>query len=42
MWIYCKYITKNGMRIYPHNAKCFRFWVEDKTPSKSTTPKKGT
>ena len=24
-YIYCKYITKNGRRIYPKNAKAFRF-----------------
>lgn len=29
MWIYCKYITKNGIKIYPKNASCFCFWVED-------------
>ena len=29
MWIYCRYITKNGVRIYPKNARFFRFWVEE-------------
>lgn len=29
MWIYPKYITKNGVRIYPKNANCFRFWVDN-------------
>lgn len=29
MWIYCPYIVKNGIRIYPKKAKVFRFWVED-------------
>ena len=29
MWIYCRYITKNGVRIYPKNAMFFRFWVDD-------------
>ena len=29
MWIICKYITKNGVRIYPKNARFFRFWVAD-------------
>ena len=27
-WIYCKYIVRNGKRIYPKNAKAFRFKVE--------------
>ncbi len=35
MWIYCRYITKNGVRIYPKNKKYFRFWVEDKGKKKS-------
>jgi hypothetical protein len=26
--IICKYITKNGKRIYPRNARFFRFEVE--------------
>lgn len=30
MWIYCRYITKNGVRIYPKTAQCFRFWVNKK------------
>ncbi len=29
MWIYSRYITKNGKRIYPKKARCFRFWVDD-------------
>lgn len=29
-WIVCSYIVKNGRKIYPKNAKCFRFWVDDK------------
>lgn len=29
MYIYCRYITKNGVRIYPKNGKVFRFWVDD-------------
>lgn len=35
MWIYCKYITKNGVRIYPKNGKVFRFWVDEVKPDKS-------
>lgn len=30
MWVYAAYITRNGVRIYPKNAKCFRFWVDDR------------
>lgn len=26
----CKYITKNGRRIYPKNGKFFSFWVKAK------------
>ncbi len=29
-WVYCKYVVKNGKRIYPKNAKVFRFWVSTK------------
>ncbi len=29
MWIYSRYITKNGVRIYPKNGKFFRFWVDE-------------
>lgn len=29
MWVYSRYITKNGVRIYPKNARFFRFWVDD-------------
>lgn len=34
--VFCRYITKNGKKIYPKNAKLFHFWVEKKpeTPSK--------
>lgn len=39
MWIYCRYITKNGVRIYPKNAQYFRFWVDDDKNNK--TQKKG-
>lgn len=28
--VYCRYITKNGKRIYPKNAKVFRFFVKIK------------
>lgn len=30
MWVYARYITKNGVRIYPKAARVFRFWVDDK------------
>lgn len=29
MWIYCRYITKHGKKIYPKNSRFFRFWVDD-------------
>ena len=29
VWVYCKYITRNGHRIYPKGKKVFRFWVDD-------------
>jgi hypothetical protein len=28
--VICRYITKNGKRIYPKNAKYFHFWVDEK------------
>lgn len=41
MWIYCRYITKNGVRIYPKNKRYFRFWVDDeKAVDENTTDKK--
>jgi len=27
--IFCRYIRRNGRRIYPKNAKYFHFWVDD-------------
>lgn len=29
MWLYRRYIVKNGIRIYPKDASCFRFWIDD-------------
>lgn len=26
-YIYCKYIVRNGVKVYPSRAKVFRFWV---------------
>lgn len=26
--IYCTYITKNGVRIYPKHSKVFRLWIK--------------
>jgi hypothetical protein len=26
--VFCRYITKNGKRIYPKNAKFFHFFVK--------------
>ncbi len=28
--IFCRYITRNGKRIYPKNAKLFHFFVKEK------------
>lgn len=28
-YIYVRYITRNGVRIYPRNAKAFRILVKD-------------
>lgn len=28
--VFAPYITKNGKRIYPKNAKFFHFWVRKK------------
>lgn len=28
--IFCKYMIRNGKRIYPKKAKCFHFWVKVK------------
>lgn len=40
MWIYRRYITKNGIRIYPKKGKVFRFWVdEDKTVENTSSNK---
>lgn len=41
MWIFCRYITKNGVRIYPKNKNFFRFWVDDeKADDKNADSKK--
>jgi len=29
-WICSAYIMKNGKRVYPKNARCFRFYVGGK------------
>lgn len=28
--VFARYITRNGKRIYPKNAKYFHFWVKPK------------
>lgn len=28
--VFCRYITRNGKRIYPKSAKFFHFWVKTK------------
>lgn len=40
MWIYRRFITKNGVRIYPKNGKVFRFWVDDEKVVEDTAPVK--
>ena len=40
MWVYSRYITKNGVRIYRKDGKVFRFWVDDDVPAKSTSSEK--
>ncbi len=32
--VFCRYITKNGKRIYPKKARFFHFFVKDKTDKK--------
>ncbi|MFA6592006.1 MAG: hypothetical protein WCS67_01535 [Bacteroidales bacterium] len=27
-YVFVKYITRNGRRIYPKHGKAFRFWVK--------------
>lgn len=27
--VFCKYIVRNGRRIYPKNGKCFCFYVDE-------------
>lgn len=40
MWVYSRYITKNGVRIYRRNGKVFRFWVDDAVPAENTSSDK--
>jgi hypothetical protein len=36
MYIFRRYITKNGRRIYPKNGhKAFKIWIDDEKVSKS-------
>jgi hypothetical protein len=28
--VFCRYITRNGKRIYPKSGKCFAIWVMPK------------
>ena len=40
MWIYSKYITtKKGNRIYPKDASCFCFLVDDERPDNTSANK---
>ena len=27
--VFCRYIVRNGIAIYPKNARFFHFWVKD-------------
>ncbi len=36
MWVYSRYITKNGVRIYRKDGKVFRFWVDDSRVTRDT------
>ena len=38
MWVYSRYITKNGVRIYRKDGKVFRFWVDDDKALKTPLP----
>ena len=29
MWIYSRYITRGGRKIYRKNGKVYRFWVDE-------------
>lgn len=29
--VFCRYITRNGKKIYPKDAKFFHFWVKDRS-----------
>lgn len=40
MWVYARYITKNGIRVYPKNGKVFRFWVDDAIVVENTSSDK--
>ncbi len=40
MWVYSRYITKNGVRIYRKDGKVFRFWVDDGIVSVNTSSDK--
>ena len=32
--VFCRYIYKNGKKIYPKNSKFFHFWVENNPDAK--------
>ncbi len=29
--VFCTYIVRNGVTIYPKNARYFHFWVKDRS-----------
>ena len=32
--VFCRYVVRNGKRIYPKNARFFHFFVKDKTDTR--------
>ena len=40
MWVYSRYITKNGVRIYRKDGTVFRFWVDDSRVIRDTASHK--
>ena len=36
--VFCRFITRNGKRIYPKNARFFHFFVDDDPEAKVNRP----
>jgi len=28
-YVFCRFLVRNGLRIYPKKSRVFRFWVND-------------